>query len=139
MADVSCKLYRTALLAIPHLATTFIPWQAELWDTHEFWLPGLPTKLVVPQTGIYLLVASLAIQANATGYRHLDARLNGFAVVARTDVPGTATTALTVNLTATLSLAAGNYLELTASQNSGIQLQAFEGTTNTIVALHRIA
>lgn len=63
-------VYRTSDLALANATWTDVPWQAEAYDTHNFWSPGDPVALVIP-SGVSLVIIKACVRwdANGTGGR----------------------------------------------------------------------
>jgi hypothetical protein len=88
-------------------------------------------RLTVPANngGVYLVIGGSQFAAHATGYRQLNLYKNGGTVLATTVVPVNSGSQVTVcQVAAIVSLAAADYLELAATQNSGGNLSAGSAT-----------
>lgn len=107
----------------------------ERWDTDNCFTgtPAAPdSKLYCRTAGKYIISGTAAFQANATGFRQLRIDLNATTVIAsdvRPAVQGGFITAITV--TAVYDLAVGDYVQLTALQNSGAILEILRGAAYT--------
>lgn len=103
-----------------NLAVTF---DTETHDTGGMHSTSSNTsRITIPTggSGMYLLGGGVEFAANATGYRQVALRINGTTVIAgsrATSASGTVATLLMTNCIYPLN--AGDYVELTAFQNSG--------------------
>jgi hypothetical protein len=89
------------------------------------------TRVTIPasNTGVYLAIGGTQFAANATGYRQLNLYKNGSTILATTVVAVSSAAQVTVcQVSAVVSLAAADYLELAATQNSGGNLNAGSAT-----------
>jgi len=80
------------------------------------------SRVYIRETGKYHLNAHIGFVANVTGYRRVAIRLNGTTIIVldtRLAVSGTTTDC---NVSRTIRLSAGDYLELLAGQTSGAPL-----------------
>lgn len=103
-----------AFAAITHDTPSF--------DTGNFWSASFPTRLVIPQTGLYLFGGSCMWQAAAAGTREIGIRLNGTTVLQLNDQPTDATSGATNTPWQSVGyqyrLSIGDYLELVVRQES---------------------
>ncbi len=122
------RAYHSGTQAAGSGVFTTLVFDSERYDRGN--LHGTPTSLLVaPVTGIYSAFANLEFPANATGARALRLRVNGVTVIAddlRTSAG--ATHATRVGLSTEYLLAAGDYVEALAFQDSGVSLNV-GGTT----------
>jgi hypothetical protein len=124
----SVKVTRATTQSIPNNADTVLTWDAELWDADNLHdLITNPSRLVCARAGKYLITGCLAMAANATGYREASVRVNG-AVVDFNDSPGNASFNSGTVVTSVVDLAVGDYVEMSAYQNSGGALNATIGS-----------
>lgn len=99
--------------------------------------PAQPTRLVAPIAGWYTATGNFDFAGNATGFRFARIRLNGGAVKASLrllTVGAGSPTDLSIT-TGAVSLAAGDFLTLTAEQNSGGALNV---NANAFFRMHYI-
>jgi hypothetical protein len=85
------------------------------------------SRMTVPanNTGIYLAIGSAGFAPNATGFRYVVLLKNGTTKVAMTTTPSnTAGSGSIMQVSACLSLAAADYIEVIAFQSSGGPLNA---------------
>lgn len=102
---------------------TTITFNSELYDTDSYHSTSTNTgRLTIPtgKTGYYVLNAQATFFINTTGFRQLRFLKNGSFLIATGDVSGSVANQYPyVTLNTTLYLAAGDYIELQAYQNSG--------------------
>lgn len=90
------------------------------------------SRITVPQSGIYLIGATVAFAPSATGNRLLQAIVNGTTVVSRVGSSSTlsASAQTYLELTAPVSLVAGNFVELQADAGTaGIDCLSIAGVS----------
>ena len=122
-----CRVYRTAVQAIASGVQAAISWDAETTDAKNLHNTGLnPTRVTVGKAGRYQVLAQCAFTNNATGYRELQVHKNGVAVSTLRLAPF-ATPANYYQIVASVLCAAGDYLELKVTQNSGAALNTSLG------------
>lgn len=112
----------TADQAIASTTETPISWGSAPRNPNTMWSAGNPTRLTVPagQGGLYLICGTIAFQVSGTGGRALHARVNGAGNYIRLgSTPGISTIHSEMSLSVPLILAAGDYVEINAWQNSG--------------------
>src|SRR5450830_923397 len=118
----------SGVTSAPSGATTSVSFgttPALLTDPSGFYSASHPTRLTVPSGmgGLYQVVGSLAIAANAAGAREASFFHNATTNEAYIALPAPpATEPSLLNLSELLVLAAGDYLELRGWQNSGVAL-----------------
>lgn len=120
-AAPSCKIWRTTNQTIASASTyTNVTWQASD-DPYGMWASGF--NVTVPITGRYLLTAVSYWTGNSTGYRTMAFSVNGSATyrgIAQIDATGTASHIY--HMSATLTLTAGDYVQLRVRQLAGVSL-----------------
>lgn len=120
-----CIAQRTTSQSAGNGAATAIPLNAvDLRDTDNFHNPASsPERITIPSGlgGLYRIDWSMGFAANATGYRDGVVRVNGSSAVtpSRVRVPAVSGVTTFISSTALIALAAGDYIELLAQQNSG--------------------
>lgn len=152
LAGVACKAYRNAALSqTSSSAWQVVPLDTEAWDSDTMHDPSInPSRLTVPagQGGLYRVEAKLAYSNNVTGTsRNAMVRANAGGNVAngteldRDDLPGAAGGGYVpaLHMGVDWQLAAGEYVELFAYQNSGANLAYTIGQANVYLSLRRIA
>ena len=102
---------------------SLIDFNTEDFDTHGFHDPAASSRLTVPsgQDGRYLVIGCINFNSHATGYRAVNIDKNGSPIgfMTANAVSGSGTF---VPILLVLPLVAGNYLTVTAFQNSGAAL-----------------
>lgn len=96
-------------------ATYTIPFDTEVDNPDDMWAPAQATRLTIPRTGQYLVIASYVL-ANSGGQYVLDLMING---VATRQGRVTGGDSLGPTLLTPRRLTAGDYLEFRALQTSG--------------------
>lgn len=142
LSVTGCRLrHVTGAPTIPDNALTALPFTTEEVDTHAFHSISTNTSRVTIPAGMggyYRLIGNVMFSPNATGRRQArivkNATLGG-SQAAVADVPTNAAGETTVGFSADLVLlAAGDYVEVYAYQNSGGALGIkYEATTFTVI------
>lgn len=84
------------------------------------WASGAPTRITAPADGWYFFEGGVEFAANATGSRTLSLRVNGSTIFkAQRSNSNSASASTLLSISALYRLAAGDYVELVAFQNSG--------------------
>jgi hypothetical protein len=118
----SARVYNSATISTTSGAFTALTFNTERWDTDEIHSTSSNTgRLTCVTPGIYSITGHVLWAANATGQRIVQIRLNGSTYIGGGDRRMAATGgALTAqNAVTTHRLAAGDYVELVALQESG--------------------
>jgi hypothetical protein len=108
-----------------------------------YWVSGAATKLTVPSgaAGFYLLTGSVRLTYAAgggTGPKQLNIRVNNVDVVLN-NVPSVDTgDAWSLTLSTIFFLAAGDYVELVAYQNTGVTMNAGDAAGNASLSIGRL-
>lgn len=120
-----------------NLAATLISHDTEVFDTDGYWSAVNPSRLIAPTDGYYLITAAISFSSASTaGSRRIDIRKNAGGVFASgtglgaVNVRAADNGATLIQLTRTVSLTAGEYVEMWVTQTSGGSLSALgaEGT-----------
>jgi hypothetical protein len=120
-------LTRTAGQSINDSTDTPIIWdvQTVITDTGMHSLVSNPTRVIIPEDGIYLAVGRINWAGSAVGDRAALITLNaGATVVAQTRIAAGAAGAKTIEVVMTKYLEENDYIELNAFQSSGGALSA---------------
>lgn len=127
-----CRLTNSANITIPTGGTgAALTFDTETHDTGGMHSTSSNTsRITVPTggSGMYLIGCGASFDANATGIRDLNIRLNGSTIIATsraTSTSGTSATRLMVNTIYPLN--AGDYVEAIAIQSSGGNLNVSTG------------
>lgn len=116
----ACSAYRNA--AVSHTSTG--NWQAVTWDAESFDTDGIftasSTTFTIKTPGLYIVTASVAFAASATGVRSIRVTKGGAAIlIGQYEATATAGAAAGRQVAGMLSLAAADTLTVEAFQNSG--------------------
>lgn len=123
---IGCKVVKSSTQATPNATNVLVTFQSAELTSSTGIFDG-STKLIVPQSGVYEVAATLAWDVNGAGYRFAGILQNG-TLVARSEVAPT--TDFTVHTVSTiLSLVGGDYLQVRGYQNSSGSLD-LAGTAN---------
>jgi hypothetical protein len=126
---LSARIYNS----VNQTTTTGVPFTAsfdsERWDFGSFHNATNPTRLTIPETGLYDVGTCVAFTANATGVRQLLILVNGSAdPIAKLSLPPPAANKAIMSLQTQWYFTAGDYIELQTFQTSGgnldIEIQA---------------
>lgn len=116
-----CYLSRLATQSINNTTDTVISWDSEKYDPQGMYAGGSPTRITIPQTGLYEIKVHIQLASNTTGYRASRFLINGSvtspAVVSHVSVPASGNAQIYYNFV--WSLTATNYVEFDVWQNSG--------------------
>lgn len=132
-----CRAWLNTTTSIPNSTSTAIPLDRESFDTDAFRDDAVnPTRLTVPagKGGLYVVTAGIVYAANGTGVRRILVYVNGTPASIQT-VLAHGTDSNYVLLADVLNLAAGDYVELFATQTSGGALNAVGSEESTFLAL----
>lgn len=125
---------QSVLQAIPNTTTTAITWPTPSVDTYGAYSAGTPTRATPKVAGTYLVVATIAYAANATGGRNATIFKNGATTIA-TASAGNATATWNSDIQVTFPVAfngSTDYIEINANQNSG-------GSLNTVITITNLS
>lgn len=126
-SKAAARIYSSTSPSIPNNVLTAIPFNAERQDevppgfTQQHDTATLNTRLVCRVPGWYVIVGTFYFNPSAGGSRRLSSiRLNGTTEIAGAECPpGTASTFPALNVASVTKLAVGDYVELSALQDSG--------------------
>jgi hypothetical protein len=122
LTENRATVYNDAAQSLPNDTATAVTFNQEEADSNGLHSTSSNTsRITIPSGGggVYQLQAKVAFASNATGYRQLEFRKNGSAVgtlVTQAPISGVVTV---MGIHATLVLAAADYVEVFAYQNSG--------------------
>ena len=115
----SARVYNDANISIPHNVATALTFNSERWDTDTIHSTTTNTGRLTCQTvGLYFISGHVQFPAGSN-VASIQIRLNGTTYIARNNDPQTSSSAREFSVSTCYSLAAGNYVELLAYQNSG--------------------
>lgn len=122
------RVYNSAAISLPTGAVTALTFNSERYDIGACHSTSSNTsRLTVPsgEAGKYLIGATVGFAANPTGYRAILLQVNGVTTIAQQDAISLgAGSAMYLSICTENALAAGDYVELKAFQNSGGNLNA---------------
>lgn len=133
------RAYRSAALGAFNADWTAVPFDTDVFDNasmHD--TVTNPTRLIAPVTGLYLVTGQIMWEANATGVRWVRITKNG-AIQNHVSQSAASSQQTVQNITALLSLTAGQYVEIEGYQNSGETLSISAGSTFTSGSMHRVS
>jgi hypothetical protein len=117
-----CVVQREVTQSLTSGTTSAIIWDTEVTDSHTMWtVSPNPTRVVIPSggDGIYLIGAAAEFAPHATGNRQIAVDVSGTTTVRQT-IPSIGSGLGTrVNISYASQLSAGQYVEITARQDSG--------------------
>jgi hypothetical protein len=135
-----CRVYRSLTTSVPNAGTATMTWDQESWNpTGMHSLGTAPTRITIGVAGKYLIVASVGFASNATGYRSVVVLLNGTTALQRSTSQAASGASHVQPCSVEAQLAVGDYIEITAGQNSGAALNTNGGTDQTSLSVRRFA
>lgn len=133
----AARVKRTAAFSaglIPNSSATAIPWDAEDFDTDNIHdLTTNTTRLTAKTPGIYQIYGVLQWPVLGSGFKELLIRKNGVDIAG--DDRGNSSSAQLHSVSTEVYLAAGDYVELIAWQNSGGSATPLAATSHLAMAL----
>jgi hypothetical protein len=120
-AIVGARVRKTTAMTIPTSANTVVTFDAERYDSHAFHSTAVNTsRFTIPTTGYYHIGGNVRWDTNTTGRRLLAINVDGDAanpIVFFENVPNAV--GVPILVACDYFLTAGQYVELSAFQNSG--------------------
>jgi hypothetical protein len=135
---VGALAYNSANLALTTATSTVITLNSERFDTDSFHSTASNTsRLTVPtgMGGIYQITAQARFASNSTGIRLILVRLNGTTTIAQQSMTAISGNETDMVLSTVYNLAAGDYVELLAYQNSGGNLDLQATSASPVLAM----
>ena len=117
--DIGARVNRSTSQSIPNVVSTAISFNGSRYDTNQIWSAVSPTRLTCKTAGKYSIGGCFRFDANATGFRYIEIKLNGSAQIAV--IEGTGVTSI-FSISSIYSLSVNDYVELSAFHNSGAAL-----------------
>lgn len=118
--SVSARVYNNAAISVAHNTATALTFNTERWDSHAIHSTSSNTsRLVAPSAGLYAVGGNLQYASGAGTLRVAQIKLNGTTILANIVVPPVSGDTTVLNVNTQWSLAAGDYVELIAYQDSG--------------------
>jgi len=136
--------YRSAALTLTTAVWTLVPLDAEIYDPYSTPMHDNstnPSRMIAPETGLYVVNLKIGFSANATGNRLMELRKNAAGsqvagtLVTTQATAGIATNSIFINETVEVQLNATDYVELFAQQGSGGNLGLTVGSAQTILQM----
>jgi len=129
----SCRVGNSASMAINNTATLTIPFNVERWDTDNIWDSGAPTRLTCRTAGKYQIGGTIHFQPLTNqawgGSWDLQLRLNGSTVMNYGRSGGySGGNGTTVSVDSVWDLKVGDYVEIVAANNSGVNGNVYQGS-----------
>jgi len=116
------EVKKTATQSIPHNTPTVLVWVDNDNDNRAHFNPDFPTRLYARETGLYLLESPVEWISNPTGRRYSVFDKNGVIVLPPSNHQAVSTGNTGYSHSRTLSLSAGDYVEVTVFQDSGVAI-----------------
>jgi len=117
---IAARAYNNANISIPNATNTALTFNTESFDNDAIHGTTNTSRLTAKTAGIYSIMGGGAFASNATGARSLGIRLNGATYIASVSVPSAGATVYTnLTVSAMFYLNANEYVEITAYQSSG--------------------
>ncbi len=123
--EVSCSLTRNVALSFPSGPTVFIPFDSELFNTVGAALHSNsvnPTRITATTAGKYIFTGNIQTSPVAGGSRFLGVYKNGSPYGSYIALPASASTGISLSSSWIVDLNVGDYVELTAYQDTGSTL-----------------
>lgn len=121
--NVTVRVFNSANISILNDAATVLTFDSERWDTDGIHSTSANTgRLTCVTPGEYLIFAQILFEANATGVRRLQIRLNGTTFLASDGFIAASEGASYLNTSTHFDLVIGDYLEALGFQTSGAAL-----------------
>lgn len=117
-----CRVYNSSAFSVPNNTATAVTFNSERSDVGGCHSTSVNTaRLTVPsgEGGKYLSGGSIEWASHATGVRILGNRVNGATMIVQDRKESATDTTPGQNVSTFYSLAAADYIEMTAFQNSG--------------------
>jgi hypothetical protein len=119
-APPAARVYSVASISVSSNNSLALPFDNERYDTDNIHDTGTnPSRLTCQSPGKYLIIGQAAFESNTTSYRRLKVRLNGATIIAQETVAPVNGAATEMTVATIYELAANDYVELLAYQNSG--------------------
>lgn len=119
-APPAARVYHSVAQSIPNAVATPLAFDSERFDTDNIHDTATNNnRLTCKTAGTYLISATVAFNANATGTRRAFIKLNGANYIAATTVPAASGIATRLNLSTLYALRVWDYVECEVFQDSG--------------------
>jgi hypothetical protein len=116
----AARVFNSANLSITTGVQTALTFDSELYDTDAMHSTSVNTgRLTCVTPGLYMIGAAVRWDTNATGYRHIQIRLNGGSIIGSAIIPAATGIPTGQVINVPYVLAVGDYVECTVVQTSG--------------------
>lgn len=112
----ACQVYRSSAQSIPTAELTTVTLNAIRYDPYNMFASP---KITITKPGVYAISANMQFASNATGIRSLRILLNGSTILGMSQTPASSGATTVITASTINNLAAGDYIELSAYQTSG--------------------
>lgn len=116
----SARVYHNTTQSLATATDTYLAFNSERFDNatmHDNSTNN--SRLTCPETGKYLIVATIGFTSNSTGNRVVRLVKNRTDIIAGVIQPAAVSDSTEITVTTIASLTAGDYVEVRANQNSG--------------------
>lgn len=141
--NIGARVYNNANQSVATSSNTVLTYNSERYDTDTIHSTVSNTgRLTATTAGKYLIISLVQFEANTTGFRQINIRLNGATTIARAqhDAVTVASIASIEIAVCTYDLAATDYVETVAFQDSGSSLNVLStANLSPEFMMHRIA
>lgn len=118
-----CRVYNNANQSITTAIVTALSFNLERYDNSNIHdLVTNPTRLTVPKTGLYRITGHVTFDSNATGIRAIYIAKLGTTTIATVSQNANVGVGTSMNVTTTINLVEGDYVELKVFHNVGSNL-----------------
>lgn len=114
------RVFNDANISVANNTVAALTFNSERYDSGDLHSTSVNTgRLTAPITGLYAVGACVSFASNATGIREVELRVNGTTVIAIDDRPANTGAVTVISIDTQYRLAATDYVEVLAFQNSG--------------------
>lgn len=138
----AARVYNSAAISLANYTATALTFNSERYDNDSIHSTSSNTgRLTATTAGVYQITGHVGFAGSGTGRRQIYIRLNGSTLIGVQDgVPYTSGSDCYLTVTAEYKLAATDYVELVAFQNSGGSINAVSGGSYTPeFAMHKVS
>lgn len=128
IAFSGANVTRASSQSISNATWTLITYTTETFDTDGYWSAGSPTKLIIPETGYYLVGCITKFAANANNEPEIMIYINGSTPATRVTGGTRPTGHSQLNISVVNAYTKNDYLEAKVYQNSGGALNVENST-----------
>ena len=114
------RVYNSGNISVPNSIGTSLTFNSERFDTDAYHSTVSNTdRLTAPVAGTYLISGTVRFESNATGVRQVTVVLNSGSPIVFFLTDAVSANVTVLNVSTVYQLAAGDYIQLRAFQNSG--------------------